>query len=81
MNDVSKPGGIPVLEDAPAILDAMLQDQAKAAEIDRTGPYWQPYQDRAVATIRKYGIGDFRSNPLIGKGFANVLVPLPLDAK
>lgn len=66
------------VKDFPALLDAMLEDQALAEQIYHPGPYWQPYQDRAVAAIKRYGIGDFLNNPLIGKGFANTFMPLPL---
>lgn len=49
----------------------MLRAEAGQAEIYRPGPYWQPYQQRVTRAIHRYGLGDFRARPAIGKGYAD----------
>lgn len=69
-----------LLADKPSLLAAMMADQVKQeSDLYKPSAYWLPYQVRVSRHISRHGIGKFRSDPLIGKGFSDSLRPLPFD--
>lgn len=60
-----------VIKSDAKLLDALIQDEALQQSVYQAGPYWKPYQDRMVRRLRTADIGAFRSDPQIGKGFAD----------
>lgn len=69
------------MKDNPKLLQWMIEDEASADPIYRPGPYWRPYQRRALAAIAKHGIKAFRGIPGIGKGFADTPMLDPFEAR
>ena len=67
------------IKDDPELLALMLADELRQADVYRPGPYWRPYQRRIVEAIRKHGIGAFRSQPSIGKGWSDVVQRHPVE--
>jgi putative sugar O-methyltransferase len=59
------------MENKIELLDLMLGDQNAQPEIYRPGPYWREYQQRIRDAIRKNGIEKFRSDAMVGKGYAD----------
>lgn len=61
------------------LLDLMLADQETQPNIFKPGPYWRGNQRRIAKAIRTHGIANFRSNPAVGKGYADTLPSLPAE--
>lgn len=67
-----------ILSDKPSLLSAMMADQSRQTNpVYQPSIYWLPYQKRVARYIAKHGITRFRADPMIGKGFADCLEPLP----
>lgn len=67
------------ISDDPSLLSLILADQERQAPLYKPGPYWRPYQLRVLRAIAVHGVGDFRSRPSIGKGWADVVEHDPRD--
>ena len=57
--------------------EQMMDDNCRQPTVYKPGPYWDGYQKRIAGAIRRDGIEAFRSNPAIGKGFADTGLVLP----
>lgn len=62
------------------LLDIMLRDQHVQKGLYHPGPYWKSYVSRTTKAIRSDGLENFRSNVLIGKGYADVVPIHALEA-
>jgi len=67
------------LKDDPALLDLLMRHQGAQDEVFQPGPYWRRYSERSARELASAGVGRFRSNPLISKGFVDVPVADPFD--
>lgn len=62
------------MQDDWSLLKAMMQDMQKQCGLYKPSIYWRKYSKRIEKEIKKNGIADFRSNPRIGKGYADVFI-------
>lgn len=69
------------IKDDPALLDRLVGDQRAASGLFAAGAYWSEYTERIVEEIRLSGIGEFRRNTRIGKGFTDTLQRSPMDTR
>ncbi len=65
------------MQNDPLLLKQMLDDQEQQNSLYRPGHYWQLYQKRIVAELKTHGLEDFRRQPGISKGYADILVRNP----
>ena len=66
-----------MIQDDPELLHQMMADEPRQADIYRPGPYWLPYQRRTTRAIARWGIGDFRARPAVGKGYSDAVFTDP----
>ena len=69
----------PTIHDDDELLALMLRDQESQSGLYRPGPYWRGYQERSAKAIRRLGLANFRSQPAIGKGFADTIATNPFQ--
>lgn len=67
------------MRDDLALLDLMMEDQKVQGDLYRPGPYWVGYCGQMRAALARRGLGEFRSDAVIGKGFADTCCLDPLD--
>lgn len=67
------------LKDDFELLDIMLNDSRRQADIYQPGPYWATKASNAAKAIKRYGITDFRgSSSFIGTSYSD---NMPLDIR
>jgi putative sugar O-methyltransferase len=68
-----------IVRDDKALLEALIADQRSAGAVFNAGDYWKSYAARVVKELNRSGVGQFRRNTRIGKGYVDNVQRNPFD--